>query len=103
MLETGKYFGYINGGEIRGAAGIHVYSPLYRVAALGNITTDPEFRGQSVCRKVTSALCRDLFETVDLIGLNVDTGNAAAIKCYTNCGFEICGIYEEFMFRKIPD
>lgn len=103
MLETGKYFGYITGGKIRGAAGIHVYSPAYRVAALGNIATDPAFRGQSVCRKVTSALCRDLFETVDLIGLNVDTGNAAAIKCYTNCGFEICGIYEEFMFGKIQD
>ena len=37
MLETGKYFGYFSGSVLAGAAGIHVYSPRYRIAALGNI------------------------------------------------------------------
>lgn len=100
MLETGKYFGYFLDGEITGVAGIHVYSPEYRVAALGNITTDPAHRGKSICRKLTSVLCRELFETVDLIGLNVHTENAAAIKSYKNCGFEITGLFEEFMIGK---
>lgn len=100
MYETGKYFGYFEGENIKGVAGIHVYSPLFRVAALGNITTDPEIRGRSVCKKVTSALCSDLFETVDIIGLNVHTGNEPAIRCYRSLGFEISGIFEEFMIQK---
>ncbi|MCY7360679.1 MAG: hypothetical protein LH629_01215 [Ignavibacteria bacterium] len=67
---------------------------------LGNITTDPEFRGQSVCKKVTSVLCKDLFETVDVIGLNVHSDNSAAIKSYENIGFKITYYYEEIMFEK---
>ena len=97
MYETGKYFGYFKGEKILGVAGIHVYSSLFRVAALGNITTDPDFRGQSVCKKVTSVLCRDLFETTDIIGLNVHKENVSAISCYKSLGFEINGNFEEFM------
>lgn len=97
MYETGKYFGYFKGEKIIGVAGIHVYSSLFRVAALGNITTDPDFRGQSVCKKVTSVLCRDLFETTDIIGLNVHKENVSAIRCYKSLGFEINGNFEEFM------
>lgn len=100
MYETGKYFGYFNGEKIIGVAGIHVYSSLFRVAALGNITTDPDYRGQSVCKKVTSVLCRDLFETTDIIGLNVQKDNASAISCYKSLGFEISGNFEEFMISK---
>lgn len=100
MLETGKYFGYFTDGKITGAAGIHVYSQEYRVAALGNITTAPELRGNAIGIKLTSALCKDLFKTVDLIGLNVHIENSPAIKCYKNCGFEITDEYEEFMIEK---
>lgn len=100
MLETGKYFGYFFDNKIAGISGIHVYSHLYKVAVLGNITTDPEFRGQSICKKVTSELCKDLFETVDVIGLNVHSENSAAIKSYKNIGFEITDEYEEIMFEK---
>ena len=42
MLGTGKYFGYFEDGKLIAIAGIHVYSEKYRVAALGNITTDIE-------------------------------------------------------------
>ncbi|HMS66101.1 MAG TPA: GNAT family N-acetyltransferase [Ignavibacteria bacterium] len=103
MLETGKYFGYFNeaNGKLAGVSGIHVYSPLYKVAVLGNITTDPEFRGLQICRKTTSALCWDLFETVDNIGLNVNKENTAAIQSYKNVGFEITGEYEEYMAEKM--
>ena len=54
MLETGKYFGIRREGILVSVAGIHVYSPEYDVAALGNITTHPDFRGQGLGRKVTA-------------------------------------------------
>lgn len=95
MLETNKYYGYFNNGQLIGVAGIHVFSEEYRVAALGNITTHPDFRGRKIGYKLTSALCRDLQKCTDLIGLNVKADNEYAIKCYHKIGFEIIGTYEE--------
>lgn len=102
MLKTGKYFGYFDKGKKKliGISGIHVYSPLYKVAVLGNITTDPAYRGNSICRNTTTALCKDLFETTEIIGLNVSKKNYAAIKSYKKIGFEITGEYEEFILEK---
>jgi ribosomal protein S18 acetylase RimI-like enzyme len=99
MVETGKYFGYYNEGALIGVAGIHVYSPEYRIAALGNIATHPDFRGQKIAYKLTSALCSDLKKSVDIIGLNVNSENKAAIKCYQNIGFEIRSTYDECYIR----
>lgn len=100
MLDTGKYFGLRRDSCIVSVAGIHVYSPAYRVAALGNITTWPALRGQGLARTVTASLCRDLLETVDCIGLNVKADNAPAIRCYERLGFTAIGDYEEFMALK---
>jgi len=101
MLETGKYFGYFERDGLAGIAGIHVYSPEYRIAALGNIATHPGFRGRKIAYKLTSVLCTDLRRDADTIGLNVSSGNSAAIKCYENTGFEIRGSYDECFIRNI--
>jgi ribosomal protein S18 acetylase RimI-like enzyme len=101
MLETGKYFGYFDQGILAGIAGIHVYSPGYSIAALGNIATHPDFRGRKIAYKLTSALCSDLWNDADTIGLNVSSANSAAIKCYENAGFEIRGYYDECFIRNI--
>jgi ribosomal protein S18 acetylase RimI-like enzyme len=97
MLEIGKYFGLRRNGRLASIAGIHVYSPKYKVAALGNIATRQEYRGQGLGTAATAALCRDLLKTVDVIGLNVKTDNADAIRCYQKLGFEITAEYNEFM------
>jgi ribosomal protein S18 acetylase RimI-like enzyme len=99
MLDTGKYKGYFIENKLAGIAGIHVYSPEYRIAALGNIATHPEFRGRKIAYKLTSALCTDLKKTTDFIGLNVSSENKAAIKCYENTGFEIRSSYDECYVR----
>lgn len=101
MLETGKYFGYFDSGSLAGIAGVHVYSPEYRIAALGNIATSQDFRGKKIAYKLTSVLCTDLRTDTDTIGLNVSSGNIAAIKCYQNAGFEIRGSYDECFIRNI--
>lgn len=103
MLETGQYLGGLDGGRLVAVAGIHVYSATYRVAALGNIATHPACRGRGWARRLTAALCRRLFETVDLVGLNVHAENRAAIACYTRCGFQFHCEYEEFAaVRRAP-
>ncbi len=100
MLETGKYFGFSDKGKLIGISGIHVYSPVYRVAALGNITVHPDYRGKGIALKLTTKLCNDLRKNVDLIGLNVKSDNEYAIRCYLKAGFEITGNYDECLIGK---
>jgi len=99
MLETNKYYGYFIDGKLVGISGIHVYSEEYKVAALGNIATHPDFRGQKIGFKLTSALCSDLQKTVDYIGLNVKSDNEYAIKCYKKIGFEVVGEYDQCFIK----
>ena len=99
MLLTGQYVGIQDDqGQLLCAAGVHVYSPSYRVAALGNITTLPEYRGCGLATAATAGLCQRLIPHIELIGLNVRTDNLAAIRAYNKTGFEISDIYHEWMF-----
>ncbi len=99
MLETGQYFGIMEGDNIASIAGIHVYSPQYKVAALGNITTHPSHRKKGYGGRVTARLCQSLLDEGMKIGLNVKADNSAAISCYEKLGFTIVASYEEFMVQ----
>src|SRR5258708_20552871 len=71
MLETGCYYGIRHEQRLVSVAGIHVYSAEYRVAALGNITTHPDFRGRGLAKQVTAQLCGALQGHVHHIRINV--------------------------------
>ena len=98
MLSSGQYRGVRREGRLAAVAGVHVYSPAMRVAALGNIATHPAHRGQGLARQVTGRCCAELLRTVDTIGLNVRADNAPARRCYASLGFAPVGDYQEFMF-----
>lgn len=95
MLKSGQYFGIRREGRLAAVAGVHVYSPSMRVAALGNIATHPRWRGCGLSTAVTARLCRSLLESTDVVGLNVLTDNEPAIRCYQKLGFESHATYEE--------
>lgn len=97
MLETGHYWGLRRDGKLAAAGGVHVCSERFRVAALGNIATDPSFRGRGLATDVTAAICRKLLNSVDEIGLNVKADNASAIACYRRLGFEVTATYREIL------
>lgn len=98
MLATGQYFGIRRNHVLTAVSGVHVYSARYRVAALGNIATNPGARGQGLGTAVTARTCVSLLEHVDVIGLNVKHDNAAAIACYRKLGFTARATFEELMF-----
>jgi ribosomal protein S18 acetylase RimI-like enzyme len=100
MLETGMFFGARREKKLVSIAGVHVYSPRYRVAALGNITTHPDHRGQGLATITTAKLCQEIGKHVDHIGLNVLANNASAIACYKKLGFEEVARYGEWMVVK---
>jgi len=96
MLKTGNYFGIKQDENLVSVAGVHVYSPQYKVAALGNITTHPQFRGRGLAKVVCAKLCQELLQTVTHIGLNVKVDNASAIACYSQLGFKPIATYGEY-------
>ncbi len=100
MLLTGQYYGYLKDGRLVSISGVHVFSPEYRTACLGNITTHPDFRYRGFGRAVTTRLCLALSEMVDFIGLNVKANNLAALSLYKSLGFVITAQYGEFCLKK---
>jgi GNAT superfamily N-acetyltransferase len=96
MLQTEQYFGIRKDDRLASAAGIHVYSQQYKVAALGNVVTHPDYRGNGFGRAVTAKLCRSLCEIVEHIGLNVKSDNQIAVSVYKRLGFKIVNCYWEY-------
>ena len=69
-------------------------SPQYRVAAIGKLATHPGHRGCGHAKRVTGALCGELLQSVDQVGLNVKVDNAAGIHCCERLGFETAAQYD---------
>ena len=96
MLETGRYLGIRRDGELACVAGVHVWSPTWRVACLGNVATLPSRRGEGLATGACARLCRMLLDDgIDVISLNVRADNGAAIRAYEKLGFAHAADYVE--------
>lgn len=102
LLDTNQYYGIRESGKLVSVAGVHVYSRRYRVAALGNITTHPEYRGKGYGTAVTARVCKSLLREIDHVGLNVKVDNISAIRCYEKLGFEAVDSYGEYELEHLP-
>ncbi|MBY8984568.1 MAG: GNAT family N-acetyltransferase [Candidatus Lokiarchaeota archaeon] len=100
MLKTGKYYGIKAGEKIVSVAGVHVFSPKYNIAVLGNITTHPDFRGRGLAKRSIVRLLKSFDGIVDQIGLNVKKDNLIALQLYKRLGFEIHSTYKEAYFER---
>ncbi len=100
MLLTGKYIGVRRNSRIIAVAGVHVSSDEYEIAVLGNITTDPDHRGQGLATTLTSHLTDLLVREDKMVCLNVQADNAPAIRCYQKLGFVKVHEYEEGLFTR---
>lgn len=87
MLDTGQYVGIREAGDLVAVAGVHVWSPTWQVAALGNVTTHPRARGRGLAGAAVAALCARLRDSVDHVTLNVRADNTAAVRLYQRLGF----------------
>ncbi|MHA2008924.1 MAG: GNAT family N-acetyltransferase [Promethearchaeota archaeon] len=101
MLKTRKYFGVRVEKKIVSVAGVHVFSPLYNIAALGNITTHPEFRGRGLAKRCIAKLLKSFDGVISQIGLNVKEDNHSALCLYEKLGFIVHTTYKEAYFEKI--
>jgi ribosomal protein S18 acetylase RimI-like enzyme len=78
-------------GRFRVVAGTHLINRSESVAAVGNVFCLPEYRGNGLGARVTSAVVSALIkEGIQTIGLNVSPENPAT-KLYRRLGFrELC-------------
>ena len=60
MIESGVYYGVLEGSSLVAAAGTHVFAPDEGVAAIGNVYTRRDQRGRGFAACVTSAVAARL-------------------------------------------
>jgi ribosomal protein S18 acetylase RimI-like enzyme len=100
MLAAGFIHGIRVDGALASVAGAHVFSPRYRVAAVGGIATHPAHRNRGLAAAVTASLCAALVPHVAHLGMNVRADNAPAVACYTRLGFRPAAEYEECLLTR---
>jgi RimJ/RimL family protein N-acetyltransferase len=101
VLEEGVYYGVRVRGRVVAAAGTHVVSPRERIAVVGNVMTQPEFRGHDFAKMVTSAVTAELLARVTDVTLNVHADNAPAIAAYSRLGYGVyCHLVERIGRRR---
>jgi GNAT superfamily N-acetyltransferase len=96
QIEGGPFYGYWDGAHLISVAGVHIVSKWADVAALGNVFTTPERRGEGYGTLVSAAVLRDLLRSgIGTIVLNVAMTNQAALRSYTKLDFmPFCGYME---------
>ncbi len=103
QLDTGFFRAVRRNSELVAVAGVHVVSRNESVAAVGNIFTHPEYRGQGLAQQVTSATVMALRDAgIRTIGLNVEHTNMAAIRAYEHLGFRTHFNYYEGVADRLP-
>jgi len=100
QLQHGVFYGLQQQGQLVAVAGTHIVSSAYRVAAVGNVFTRPEFRARGYAQQVTHAVCRELQARQLDIVLNVEQDNHPAVRVYRHLGFQIPGPFQEGTGRR---
>jgi ribosomal protein S18 acetylase RimI-like enzyme len=86
-VAAGVYYGVRRGTRLIAAAGTHVISPQWGIAAVGNVFTDREHRGQGLAKVVTSAVTAELLQQCPTVVLNVRADNPPALAVYEALGY----------------
>lgn len=95
MLSGNPFVGIWEDGQLVAAAGTHVASKRYGVAAVGAVITRPSHRGRGLGTIAVADLCQRLAGEYETVGLNVETANEPALRIYDQLGFKRVFQYEE--------
>ncbi len=88
QIAHGVFYGMWADGTLVSASGTHVWSQVEGVAAIGNVFTQPAYRGRGYATLCTGAVARDARAAgLDTVILNVRENNAPAIRVYEKLGF----------------
>jgi ribosomal protein S18 acetylase RimI-like enzyme len=88
-LQQEVYYGIFDGPFLVAAAGTHVRSAQFGIAAVGNVLTRLAYRGRGLGRACTSAVTAACLTDHRDVVLNVRDDNAAAIAVYRRLGYTV--------------
>ena len=95
MLTSGVYYGFKIDDKLVSAAGTHVCSPSYNLACVGNVFTNPSYRGKGYATICTNRLVEEILTRFQTAVLNVECENTTALRIYEKMGFrEYCTFIE---------
>jgi ribosomal protein S18 acetylase RimI-like enzyme len=100
-VGDGVYFGLRVNGRLVAAAGTHVIGRRARIAVVGNVLTQPEFRGRGYAKATTAAVTARLLEFCDHVVLNVRADNPPALHAYQRLGYAEHVRFEERLGHRI--
>ncbi len=100
-IAEGIYYGIRVNGRLVAAAGTHVIGRNARIAVVGNVLTQPEFRGRGYAQATTAAVTAHLLEFCDHVVLNVRADNPPALNVYARLGYAEHVRFEERLGHRI--
>ena len=100
-VAEGIYRGIRVNGRLVAAAGTHVIGRTARIAVVGNVLTQPEFRGRGYAQATTAAVTAKLLEFCDHVVLNVRSDNPPALNAYRRLGYAEHVRFEERLGHRI--
>lgn len=100
-IGDGVYFGLRVGGRLVAAAGTHVVSPNARLAVVGNVLTNVDYRGRGFATAVTGAVTAELLRACDQVVLNVRSDNPPALQAYRRLGYTEHVRFEERLAHRL--
>jgi ribosomal protein S18 acetylase RimI-like enzyme len=100
-VAEGVYYGIRVNRRLVAAAGTHVIGRKTRIAVVGNVLTQPEFRGRGYAQATTSAVTARLLEFCDHVVLNVRSDNPPALNAYRRLGYVEHVRFEERLGHRI--
>ena len=86
-VAEGAYYGVRVGRRLVAAAGTHVIGRDARIGVVGNVLTQPEYRGRGYAEATTSAVTAELLKFCDHVVLNVRADNPPALNAYRRLGY----------------
>jgi ribosomal protein S18 acetylase RimI-like enzyme len=100
-VAEGVYYGIRVNGRLVAAAGTHVIGRGSRIAVVGNVLTQPEFRGRGYAQATTGAVTAHLLEFCDHVVLNVRSDNPPALNAYRRLGYAEHVRFEERLGHRV--
>ncbi len=100
-IAAGVYYGIRVNGRLVAAAGTHVIGRAARIAVVGNVLTQPEFRGRGYAQATTAAVTAHLLDFCDHVVLNVRADNPPALQAYRRLGYAEHVRYEERLGHRV--
>ncbi|HEX8024758.1 MAG TPA: GNAT family N-acetyltransferase [Candidatus Limnocylindrales bacterium] len=94
-VAEGVYYGVRVGRRLVAAAGTHVIGRDAKIAVVGTVLTQPEYRGRGYAEATTSAVTAELLRFCDHVVLNVRADNPPALNAYRRLGYAEHARFEE--------